>query len=238
MWSSEWVCPQRPMELRSEETKFQVMPEKMRWSVAGSWLRCCRKAVWAHGADLLRCHNQSSNKWLWYSGLPKVRYEEGRAPRGKSIQQLPQTQANLRVIVHLKGTGVSKRSKRYGACVPAGKKQANDQGSGRPRSRYLSPVNKSVSEEMWRHQREPVPTKNWKMGRNPLENRASTKPVASPRNPLEPQYLGISPRIGFWEWEGVRQGSEAALWMGQARLLERGSGQSPEVATPSHFTLT
>lgn len=134
-----------------------------------SWLRCCCKALWAHGADHLRCHNQSSNnKWLWYSGLPKVRSEEGRAPRGKSIQQLPQTQANLRVIVYLKGTGVSKSSKRYGACVPAGKKQANDKGSGRPRSSYLSPVNKSVSEEMWRHQKEPVPTKNWKMGRNPL----------------------------------------------------------------------
>lgn len=95
---------------------------RMRWSVAWSWLRCCCKALWAHGADHLWCHNQSSNnKWLWYSGLPKVRCEEGRAPRGKSIQQLPQTQANLRVIVHLKGTGVSKRSKRYGACVPAGK---------------------------------------------------------------------------------------------------------------------
>lgn len=79
------------------------------------------------------------------------------------------------------------------------------------------PVNKRVPQQMPRHQRDPVPTKNGNGQEPTVENRAPTGPMSSPRDPLEPQYLAIQLllRVGR-----IRQRSEAALRVG--RRPERG----------------
>lgn len=162
-----------------------------------------------------RCHNRSSNnKWLQYSGLPKVRSKEGRAPKGKSIQELPQTPANLRGIVHLKGIGGSKRSKWYGALIQGRKSRPKTRVQGRSSSRHLNPVNKRVSEQISRHQRDPALTRAGKWAGAHCGEQSFFQASVKFQRPFKAPIFRY--RTWFWEWEGVRQGSEATLWMREA----------------------